>query len=69
MADLIVTVKKMQVTRVNNEMVEGDKSTAKQVHQYIYHASDIKYLGKGELIYCCKDTKQIEYVYSKYYLS
>lgn len=67
MADVIATVEKMQITRVTNEMVEGDKGTAKQVHQYIYHPSDIKYLGKGELIYCCKDTKQIEYVYSKYY--
>lgn len=68
MADVIATVEKMQITRVTNEMVEGDKGTAKQVHQYIYHPSDIKYLGKGELIYCCKDTKQIEYVYSKHYL-
>lgn len=69
MADVIATVEKMQITRVTNEMVEGDKGTAKQVHQYIYHPSDIKYLGKGELIYCCKDTKKIEYVYSKYYQS
>lgn len=68
MADIIATIEKMQITRVTNEMVEGDKGTAKKVHQYIYHPSDIKYLGKGELIYCCKDTKKIEYVYSKYYI-
>ncbi len=68
MADVIATIEKMQITRVTNELVKGGKGTAKKVHQYIYHPSDIKYLGKGELIYCCKDTKQIEYVYSKYYL-
>lgn len=43
-------------------MVERDKGTERKIHQYIYHPSDIKYLEKDELIYCCKDTKQIEYV-------
>ncbi len=64
MADVIATIEKMQITRVTNELVKGGKGTAKKVHQYIYHPSDIKYLGKGE-----KDTKKIEYIYSKYYHS
>lgn len=67
MADVIGTVEKMQITRVTNELVEGDMGTAKKVHQYIYHPSDIKRLGKGEFLYCCKDTNQIDYLYSKYY--
>ncbi len=69
MADVITKIEKMQITRVTNELVEADKGTAKKVHQYIYHPSDIKYLGKGELIYCCKDIMKIQYVYSKYYQS
>lgn len=62
MADVIVAVEKMQIIIVTNEMVKEDKGTAKQVHQYIYHPSDIKYLEKGELTYCCKDTKLIEFL-------
>lgn len=55
--DVIETFEKMQITRVTKELVEGDKETAKKVHKYIYHPSNIKYLRSGELIYCCKYTK------------
>lgn len=67
LADVIGTVEKMQITRVTNEMVEGDKGTARKVHQYIVHPSDIKYMGIGEIIYCNKDKKQVEYVYTRHF--
>ncbi len=63
MADVIATIEKMLITRVTNELVEGDKGTLRKVHQYIYCPSDIKYLVKDGLIYCYYTRNEITFYF------